>query len=335
MSTNRSQRSADTVKSTGRTHHTAWARSETARKTAASDLESRKSEALKSIWQGFSKHRSSTREPPESGPSTKSSYVNQARGFRLLIEEIQHDSEVSAALKTDLAASLRTVGATDSQQPLGNADKDRVGETALVYIGSRRMSPKDWTKSATFRLPVTRLSVSKQLLEAERIIRDLEVEQLRAAVAFSLANPDEVGTNRAIANRCVDIAGTLGELADMVRSMRDLFGPAHEPAGNGGISGELAESLRDLAQKTRRCTRRLRGDLRRLLEVRLAAQQQKPAFGSIVGGMLDLGTREQNIRFDPMAETAFRSVGDLIALPILGGLLTTDERGSATRAPSS
>lgn len=313
----------------------AWVRSETTRKTEASEIESRKAQVLKRIWQEFGAHRSSTREPPGSGLDAQSSYANQARGFRLLIEEIQHDSEVSVSLKTDLAASLRTVGATNSQQPFGNADKDRVGETALVYLGYRRMPPKDWTRSATFRLPVTRLSVSKQLLEAEKIIRDLEVEQLRAAVAFSLASPDEVGTNRAIANRCVDIAGTLGELAEMLRSMRDLSGSAQEPAGNGGISGELAESLRDLAQETRRCTHRLRGDLRRLLEVRLAAQQQKPAFGSIIGGMLDLGTREQNSRFDPTAETAFRSVGDLIALPILGGRLTTDAGEATTRIPSS
>ena len=99
------------------------------RREAPPDLESEKIQALRRIRKGLDEHDWSNLEPPEPGTdSVIYRWAHHARGICLLVEEMQKDTEVSAALRAELAASLRSVAGALVQQPPNDPGLDDTRE---------------------------------------------------------------------------------------------------------------------------------------------------------------------------------------------------------------
>ena len=96
---------------------------------AATHLEPEKAQVLMRIWNGFTEPDSSDSQRPEQAEgSVEHRWAQHARGIRLLVEEMQHDTEVSAVLRADLAAALRSAAAALGQQSAGTSELDNAGE---------------------------------------------------------------------------------------------------------------------------------------------------------------------------------------------------------------
>ena len=316
-----------------RTGRLARVRKEESQRREPPDLESQKAQVLLRIWQGFSEPDPSTHRYPESGASvTRDRYADQARGLRLLVEEMQKDTEVSAALRTELVACLRSVAAADVRQPPSARHVDETRQQVFAVGPYHQTSHKLRAILAIRRLLAKQSDVSSRLREAEDILHDLRVSQLKAAVALSLTSPDRPSGNRAIVGDCVRVAESLGEIADILSSIRQRSDPDCEAKSSVETARELSGRLREATSESYRSTAKLRDDVWCFLEDRLASHWGESTGGpySIIGGMLDLGPRLQHSMFDPGSENVFRSVGDLLTRSLLEFRKSIDERESLT-----
>lgn len=104
------------------------------------DLESWKAQALARIWAGFNEPGPSSPRPSGSdGDWTRQRYADHARGLRLLVEEIEQDTAVSAALRDDLAESLRAFAGTNTERlpsdsPSGEAGQQAFGRASASWL---------------------------------------------------------------------------------------------------------------------------------------------------------------------------------------------------------
>lgn len=285
------------------------------------DVESESAQVIARIWQGFSEDNSLTHRNPVSGTrEIRSRYADQTRGLRLLVEEIQQDTEVAAVLRTGLADRLRAMVEAQVRQPSGAGYVDEARQQDCAVRPYHRTSHGH---SAMLRLLQEETDLSSKLRDAEDILRGQRVAHLKAAVALLLTRTGGPGSSRAIAADCVEVAESLGEIADALGSMRQRS----DANRSLEAAGDLSERLRHATEQSARSSTKLCESLLRFLEDRVSSHVRESASVSltVLGGMLDLGPRLRYSTFDPGPEEAFRSVGDELACSFFEVLRSGDE----------
>ena len=287
------------------------------------------------IWNGFGEPDSSGPEPSDSADgSVGYRLANHARGIRLLVEEMQQDTKVSAQLRADLAASLRSEAAALAQRSASASERDGASEQQLVrecdYRSLRRWSHSARTKQAVDHLTAKRSDPSVRLRETETFLLELQLSHLRAALAVSVQTSARPSRCDAVVRSLIQVADSLGETARILRSAREQ---ARLPTTAGsGVDGfrEFSQRLSEATHEWSRTTAELRNSLGCLVEDPSTAEPHKSTrdLYSSFGGMLDLAPRLQQSRFDPTPEGAFRSVRELLSRPLLTVSEPDEDRGA-------
>ena len=304
------------------------------RREVPPDLESEKIQTLRRIWNGFDDHDWFNLESPE--PGTDSAiyrWAHHARGIRLLVEEMQKDTEVSAALRAELAASLRSVAGALVQQPPSDPGLDDAREQqqygACDYLSARQhVSYAVRAELATSRLRAEKSDLPSMLRGVETLLHELQLSHLKAAVALSVQSPDLPVASGALVANFVQVADRLHEVADISRFMRKRFEQPITTKGHAEAARKLSEMLLEATRRSSRSTAELRRRLRRLVEDRLADDRDQSAgdLYSSFGGMLDLRPWLQQSVFDPDMASGFRSVGDHLTRSLITVWGSSDER---------
>jgi len=239
------------------THRTASFRKESGGE-APSNPESRKAEALTRIWNGFNE-RDPSGERSESGTgSVAHPWADHARSIRLLVEQVRKDTQASTALRADLAASLRSVTAAYFPQPLSDPDPNGAREQQLFWAcryawARQQASHAVRTEMAVRRLRTKQLDLSSKLQDAATLLRQLQLSHLKAALVFSVRDPDGPVCSDTI-EVYTQIADSLGEIADLLESIGGLSEPDKTPRGRVEIARELSERMRTATHKLSRST---------------------------------------------------------------------------------
>ena len=302
------------------------------------DHESVKARVVARIWREFSKQDFSSPKGAEANAgSNRHRREDHARAVRLLVHEITRDTEVSAALRTDLAESLRSVAKANAERLF----TDSPIEPGLQSLGVSYRPPASYrgfsyarrAEPVARRLQATHGGLAQRLEEAEYLVHEIRMSHLKAAVAVSLTRDIGRPVGRgAIVRNLVQAADSLGEVADVLRSVSEGSGSRLDDTSTFEVMfihhGRLERAAREVA----RSAAALRDDLRTFVEGQLPDNDEAAGGAhTYYGGLLDLKSRLQRSSFDPGIGCAFRSVGDQLTCSMFSVWEPSDDREAFAR----
>ena len=282
-------------------------------------VKARKAEALARIWHVLNEPDSSSNQQPESSASSaRHPRADPARVIRLLVEEMQKDPEVADTLRADLAAALRRVASAQVQSTVSSHSPDEAQQPQLFGTGQYHEEP-----GQVRSLQAEESDLPLRLQAVEDILHTLQLSHLRAAAVLCVASPTR---DDAIIHNSVDVADSLERLRkathELSKSLEMRRGASHDDTVWVDPTGEISNGtakLRQTAHELSQCTAKLRTEVQRIVEVRLAGDHKKSYSGFLLslGEMLDLRPRLQYSDFDPGLQSAFGMTGDFLTRSLL------------------
>ena len=343
MSTTERQEPTSPKSSSGRIGRAAKVRTRRKRRGTPPELESQTVQVLELIRKGFDEHDGPSLEPAETSTDPIANrWGNHAQGIRLLLEELQKDTEVAAAIRADLASALSSAASALARQPTSRASLDHAREQGQYepcdYVAGReQVSHAERARLVAERLQArhSRSALPSMLRDVETVVHQTQLAHLKAAVAVSVQSRDAPHGSNSVVASFVRVADRFGEIADISRSLRQQLESPTMTKDSVETTHSLSLTLLEAAQESSRSTAELRRNLH-LAENLPVDDHGEPVVGplSSFGGMLDLRACLQHSRLDAGLASTFRSVGDLLKRALLTVWGSSDERESRSPDPS-